>query len=137
LIFNGSDAMNQTAVEKLGERFLSAWNSQNVESVVACYTDDVVYRDPNTKGEIRGAEALRRYLVKLFGAWTMHWSTREGFPIAGQEGAAFLWHATFRRPDGDRTVEADGMDLVLLRGDKIRRNEVYFDRAVLKELLVA
>jgi len=128
--------MNQNEVDTLAERFLQAWNSQDVESVVACYTNDLVYRDPNTRGEVRGSDAMRRYLRKLFAGWTMHWSTREGFPLAGQEGAAFLWHATFRRPDGDRTVEAEGMDLVLVRGDKIARNEVYLDRAVLNDLLM-
>jgi hypothetical protein len=29
------------------------------------------------------------------------------------------------------------MDLVVMEGDKVKRNEVYFDRAVLAELLVA
>ena len=32
-------------------------------------------------------------------------------------------------------IEADGMDLVVLRGDRLVRNEVYFDRAVLAPLL--
>lgn len=30
---------------------------------------------------------------------------------------------------------ADGMDLVVIDGDRIKRNEVYFDRAVLAPLL--
>ena len=32
-------------------------------------------------------------------------------------------------------VEADGMDLVLMEGDLIKRNEVYFDRAALASLI--
>jgi hypothetical protein len=32
-------------------------------------------------------------------------------------------------------VEADGMDLVLMDGELVKRNEVYFDRAVLAPLL--
>ena len=35
----------------------------------------------------------------------------------------------------DRVVEVDGMDFVLLEGDKIKRNDVYFDRAVMAPLL--
>ncbi|MBI2895947.1 MAG: nuclear transport factor 2 family protein [Deltaproteobacteria bacterium] len=127
--------MTQSELVAFAERFLSAWNSQDVERVVACYTDDVVYRDPNTRGEVRGADAMRRYLTKLFASWTMHWSLREGHPLAGTEGAAVLWHAVFRRPNDDRAVEADGMDLVLVRGDRISRNEVWFDRAVLAPFL--
>ena len=129
--------MTQAELTRMAERFLSAWNTQDVERVVACYTDQVVYVDPNTRGEVRGADAMRRYLGKLFSAWKMHWALREGFPLADQNGAAVLWHATFRRADGKETVEADGMDLVVLSGDRIARNEVYFDRAILAPLLAS
>jgi ketosteroid isomerase-like protein len=118
----------------LATRFLAAWNAQDLEEVVACYTDDVVYRDPNTRGAVRGADGLRRYLRKLFASWTMKWSVREVHPIAGREGCALLWRATFQRSGGGETVEAEGMDLVLLRGDRIERNEVFFDRVVLAPL---
>ena len=49
---------------------------------------------------------------------------------SGENGRAVLWHVTFQKPEGGQIVEADGMDLVLLDGDRIARNEVYFDRAV-------
>lgn len=126
---------SQSQVTAIAERFLDAWNSQDVEAVVACYTDDLVYRDPNTRGAVESAEAMRRYLRKLFGRWEMHWSLRELFPLTNVDGAAVLWHASFRKPGGEQTIEADGMDLVLLDGDRIKRNEVYFDRAALAPLI--
>ena len=119
----------------MSERLLDAWNRQDVEATVACYTDDLVYVDPNTRGVVEGADAMRRYLGKLFGAWQMHWSLREVFPLADVDGSATLWHASFRKPGGELTVEADGMDLVILDGDRVKRNEVYFDRAVLAPLI--
>lgn len=129
--------MSQTELVAFAEHFLAAWNSQDVSRVVACYTEDVAYRDPNTRGEVRGADALRRYLTKLFAGWTMHWTLRSGFPLKDREGAAVLWHATFRKVGGgERMVEADGMDLVLLAGNRIERNEVYFDRAILAPLIM-
>ena len=128
--------MNADKMKQLTERFLEAWNSQDVERVLACYTPDLRYRDPNTDGEVRGAEAMRRYLTRLFGAWTMRWSMREAYPLDGASGGAFLWHASIRRADATAGVELDGMDLVLLDGDRIRRNDVYFDRAVLAALLL-
>lgn len=127
--------MTDKHFSELVARFLDAWNTQDVEAVASCYTDDVVFRDPNTRGSVIGGEALRRYLRKLFANWRMTWATREIFPFEGTDGAAFLWHATFQKPSGDLVIEADGMDLVILRGDKIARNEVYFDRAVLAPLL--
>ena len=33
-------------------------------------------------------------------------------------------------------IEADGMDLAVLRGERLARNDVYFDRAVLAPLLM-
>jgi nuclear transport factor 2 (NTF2) superfamily protein len=50
----------------LAERLLEAWNSQDVDQVLDCYTADVRYRDPNTRGFVEGGEQLRRYLTKLF-----------------------------------------------------------------------
>ncbi len=119
--------------QELAERFLGAWNAQDVDKVVGCYTADLKYRDPNTRGDVEGEAAMRKYLTKLFGKWRMTWTHRESFPLAGagEEGYAVLWHARFQKPEGGLVVEADGMDLVVMRGDRIARNEVYFDRAVL------
>lgn len=128
--------MADTKLSKLATRFIDAWNSQDVDQVLACYTDDVSYWDPGTRGEgIQGQDALRRYLSRLFDAWKMHWSLREVYALQEGEGAAVLWRATLQKASGGAAVEVNGMDLVLLAGDRIRRNDVYFDRAVLAPLL--
>ena len=123
--------------EQIARQVLDAWNTHDVERVVAFYTPDLVYRDPNTLGEVRGADAFRRYLRKLFGAWRMHWSVREVFPLEGMSGAAILWHATLTPVGGETTVEVDGMDLAVLDGERLKRNEVYFDRAALASLFTS
>jgi ketosteroid isomerase-like protein len=117
--------------DRLVTRFLDAWTSQDVERVLDCYTDDVRYRDPNTRGEVQGREAMRRYLTRLFSEWQMTWAAKETFDLATDDGVALLWRATFRRNGQDAVVEIDGMDLAVLRGDRVARNEVYFDRASL------
>jgi ketosteroid isomerase-like protein len=128
--------MRQSELEPFSRRFLDAWNSQDVDEVVGVYTDDVVYLDPNTRGEVSGANALRRYLSKLFEAWEMTWAFREGYVAEEDENVAFVgWHATLRRAGGEQEVEVDGLDLVIVEGDRIKRNEVYFDRAALAPLL--
>lgn len=128
--------MDEPKLLALANEFLAAWNTQDVDRVLATYTDDVRYRDPNTRGDVEGQDALRRYLTKLFAGWKMHWSLRQAFLFQGGEGAAVLWRASFRRPGGGGTeVVIDGMDLVVVRGDRLARNEVYFDRAALAPLL--
>jgi ketosteroid isomerase-like protein len=130
--------MDHARAVEVAERLLDAWNSQDVETVVDCYTEDVRYLDPNTRGYVEGREALRSYLTKLFGAWEMHWSLREAFPLRGEDGAAVLWSANLRRAGEEADVEVGGMDLALVaEGDRLSRNEVYFDRARLAALMAA
>ena len=132
--------MNERSAQlhRFADEFLGAWNTQDVERVVGCYTPDLLYRDPNTRGSVEGADAFRSYLTKLFDRWTMTWRLRELFPLE-EHGAAVLWRAGLAPAGspGVAPIEVDGMDLVVLDGALIARNEVYFDRAALAELLSA
>ena len=71
---------------------------------------------------------MRRYLRKLFDAWQMQWFLKEAHPLQQRNGAAILWRATFQKKGNGRVIEAEGMDLIVFEGDRIKRNEVYFDR---------
>ncbi len=122
-------------LEAVADRVLDAWNTQDVEAVVACYTDDLVYLDPNLDEPIRGGDAMRRYLTKLFDQWRMTWRAIEILPLGDDDGAAVRWDATLTPAGGGETVEATGLDLVILEDDRVARNEVFFDRAVLAPLL--
>jgi uncharacterized protein (TIGR02246 family) len=123
--------ISSDTVLDLSRKVLGAWNEQDVEAVVQCYTEDCTYLDPNTRGPVEGRDALRRYLASLFAKWTMTWTLKEFHSFGREDGGAFLWRATLTPAEGGRTVEIDGMDLVLLEGDRLRRNEVYFDRMAL------
>jgi ketosteroid isomerase-like protein len=127
--------MDRTQFQKIIEQFLSAWNSQDIERLIACFTDDFIYCDPNTRGEISNKDALRRFFKKLFGNWQMEWSLRDVYLFSDKEGGVLFWHAKFRKTDQERTVEANGVDLVLVRNNLIERSETYFDRSVLTPLL--
>jgi len=116
---------------RLSEKILAAWNTQDVDRVLSVYTEDCVYQDPNTRGPVVGHDALRRYLARLFQGWKMHWSVREFFPFSDEEGGAFLWHAELAPASGGKTAEIDGMDLAIVRGQRLCRNEVYLDRTAL------
>jgi nuclear transport factor 2 (NTF2) superfamily protein len=129
--------MDRETMLTLAEKFLAAWNTQEVDRVLSCYTADLEYRDPNTRGAVRGTEAMRRYLTKLFGRWQMRWVLREAHLFDDRQGCAVLWQATFRQPASDTTIAIDGIDFVAVRGNRIARNEVCFDRALLAPLLAA
>jgi hypothetical protein len=123
--------MADTDYERIAREVLDAWNTQDPDRVVARYTPDLVYRDPNTRGDVRGADAFRRYLTKLFASWQMRWSAREVFPLRDIGGAAILWRASLTPVGGDVAIEVEGMDFVELEGERIKRNEVCFDRMAL------
>ena len=123
--------MKSEEATKLTEKFISAWNDQDVDKVLSCYTEDCIYLDPNTQGAVSGHEALRKYLSRLFKEWKMHWSIREFFLFSDQNGGTFLWHALLTPAGGGKTFEIDGMDLVIIRKERMCRNEVYFDRMAL------
>ncbi len=123
--------MNDKETLALAETVLGAWNEQDVEGVVSCYTPDCIYLDPNTHGPLTGRDAFRAYLTRLFEQWRMHWSLREFFPFGDGSGGAFLWRAQLTPAAGGETVEIEGMDLVVLSGRQLARNEVYFDRMAL------
>jgi len=127
--------MADKQIQKLSENFIAAWNTQEVDKVASCYSENLFYTDPNIRGEITDQPALRRYLAKLFAAWKMHWTLKDVQVFRDMDGAAARWHATWQSAGGGKTVEADGMDFIAFKGDKILRNEVYFDRMVIADLL--
>ena len=55
--------MERETMLGLADEFLGAWTAQDVDRVLDCYTDDLLYSDPNTRGAVRGREAMRRYLT--------------------------------------------------------------------------
>ena len=100
--------MDIDELQAISSPLIEAWNDQDVERVVACYTDDLIYVDPNTRGAVGGPDAFSRYLTRLFSRWQMHWSVKETFPLADTDGAAGLWRASFRVPGGERRGRRHG-----------------------------
>jgi len=122
-------------LRRLADHVLSTWNTQDIERVLDCYTDDLLYLDPNVNRPVVGREAMRVYLSKLFGRWTQHWEPEELFPLEGTDGVAIRWAGKLAPAGEARSVDIAGIDLVLLEGDLIARNEVFFDRSPLAALM--
>jgi ketosteroid isomerase-like protein len=127
--------MDKKEILELVNRYLGAWNKQVVEEVLDTYTDDVIYRDPNVLGVVTGRDNLRRHITRLFATWKMHWTLREAHPFEDGNGFSVLWRASFALKGGGRKVEIDGLDLVTVVDGLIDRNEVFFDRAALVQLM--
>ena len=116
---------------RFAAEWLPAWTGNDPERLAGFYSEDAFYLDPGVPGGLTGRPALLEYFRRLLAAnprW--EWSQVEGIPMAG--GFLNKWLA--RIPVGPTTLELVGVCLVQLDGaGKIRRNEVYFDRARLLE----
>src|SRR2546426_9601825 len=127
----GFMAADATRLRQLADHVFSTWNTQDVEQVLACYVDDLVYVDPNTQKPVVGRDAMRAYLTKLFGRWSMTWEAGDLFPLDGTDGVTIRWTGSLTPAGGSRFVDVSGLGLVILEGDLVKRNEVYFDRSPL------
>lgn len=115
------------------DRWLPAWTGNKPEELIEFYADEAFYLDPGTPEGVVGKPALLEYFRKLLARnpdW--EWTHVEGIPM--EDGFLNRWHAHI--PVGQTAAEIAGVCLVQLDDDgKIYRNEVYFDRSMLLELI--
>jgi hypothetical protein len=111
------------AIEAHNARWLQAWTDKDVEGLVAFYSPDVVYRDPQVPDGLVGREALGAYLTQLFAA-TPPMTYEPDEVWATEQGWCGRWVCAVPGPDGS-TAWLRGFDLVVLDGDEIALNEVY------------
>lgn len=110
-------------IERFNTDWLRAWSEKDVERLLGFYAEDTRYIDGQVPAGLRGHDALRGYLVRLFGATPpMRYDPDEVWPVPG--GYCGRWICTIDAPDGTRRW-LRGFDLVLLDGDRIALNEVY------------
>jgi uncharacterized protein (TIGR02246 family) len=57
-----------TEVQAALQSFMDTWERADVESMVAAFTPDAVIYDPTPPGEVRGAAAIRSFLIDFFEA---------------------------------------------------------------------
>lgn len=112
---------------QFAERWLPAWTGNRPEALAEFYSEDAFYLDPGVPQGVSGKHALLAYFRKLLAHnpdWA--WTQVEGIPM--EDGFLNKWRA--RIPVGESTLEIVGVCFVQLDASgKIRRNEVYFDRA--------
>ena len=110
------------SIERFNADWLDAWTAKDVERLLDFYTDDVVYKDPQTAAGVVGRDALRAYLTQLFGATPpMRYVADETWPIPG--GYCGRWICTMG--ENGEVGRIRGFDLCILRGERIALNEVY------------
>ena len=77
-------ALDSESIERAAhDACVSAINSNDVDTLLADLTDDIVYQSPG-EPEIVGKAAVRKWLAEYFGATRTHWEkTSIGFVVNG------------------------------------------------------
>lgn len=107
--------------------YAQAWNSADVDTVLALFTDNVRYRDAATAGEVAGRDAMQRYCRKLFKAWHVHYEVKYAHAFADRDGFAVAWIAQAQQAGSDISATLEGVDMVFYRAGLIERVESYYD----------
>ncbi|WP_052665843.1 nuclear transport factor 2 family protein [Nitriliruptor alkaliphilus] len=126
--------MSDEEVFAATRRCIDAWHTLDVATTLASYTEDVVYRDPKTRGFIVGHDQLGRYLDVFFRVWDMRFHIIDERRLAGQNGQLCMWdvEATHRRTGRSTTIS--GMDLCLVEDGRLSRDEAFMDTLPLETL---
>src|SRR4051812_34780315 len=106
------------------DRHDAGWNAQDLDAVMATYTDDVVFQN-HTAGEppTEGAAAVRAHLAGIFSRWPDLRFTRRRLYVS-ELVCVSEWTAQATTADG-RAIEWDGVDIFPLRRGLIARKDVY------------
>jgi hypothetical protein len=120
--------MDREDALRLCERWLPLWTGNRPDALIEVYAENVIYRDPARSEGISGKPALLAYFRKLLAAFPdWIWRLDDVFPI--DDGFTLRWKAEI--PAKGTVIHETGLDLVLVEGGLITRNEVYFDRSAL------
>ena len=120
--------MDQEQALRLCDHWLPLWTGNRPDELIEVYAEDVFYRDPARPEGVQGKAALLEYLRKLLAVYPdWVWRADAVFPIEG--GFTLRWKAEI--PVRGKVIHETGLDLVLVAGGLVTRNEVYFDRSAL------
>ncbi len=131
-----SDADGIEALTEAIEHYNEAWNTQDLDAIVAMHAPGMVFAN-HTAGETAEGEAVRDHIARIFEAWPdMKFETRRLYVREGvvtQEWTATATHTqTMRRgdleaPPSGRIVSWDGIDVIPFENGLIKRKDVYSD----------
>jgi predicted ester cyclase len=114
-------------------RFESAFNRQDVEALVACFTEGGTYTD-TFFGAHTGHPALRKMFERMFHegrdyAWRMDVVVEDAQHAAAEWSFSYVATDAVPRSAG-RRVHFRGMSLFVLAGDRIADYREHFDEGV-------
>jgi len=122
-----------TKLEKMYRNLYEAWNTHDIEKILAYLTDDIAYEDMVAARVMHGKAELRIFIMETFTAFPDFKLDLESFFASGDWiGAEWVMSGTFKgeafglKPTG-KSFSVRGASITELRGDKVKRNTDYYD----------
>jgi steroid delta-isomerase-like uncharacterized protein len=124
-------------LEKTIAAYGDAWNSHDIEAILALHTEDSVFENHTSGGKAVGKGAIRELLKGIFAAFPdMRFDARRTYVRDGlvtQEWTAtatlalpYTKGSTTVQPTG-RKVSWNGVDVIPFAGNLVARKDVYVD----------
>ena len=139
----GNGMPGPSAMRDLAVRWLDAWNNHDVDTMVACTTEDIVMDDPTALGLVaRGQDEFRSFCGDFIESFPDIHFEIPNRPCIGvdEPRMAVQWRmsGTFMRDftapaatvplaATGRSFAIDGLDLYEFRGDRICSWRLYYD----------
>ena len=128
---------NEHPLEKVIAAYCAAWNSHDIEAILAMHTDDSVFENHTSGGKGMGKAAIREILKGVFSAFPdIRFDARRTYVRDGlvtQEWTAtgtlaipFTRGATTVQPTGVK-ISWNGVDVIPFAGTLVARKDVYVD----------
>ena len=126
-------------INQATERRFKAYESGDLAQVLDAYTEDAVYWDTKAKSGMKGTVELTRYFSEFLSRFHTRFAILEEHRLEGQDAAIVLWECAVRRRMAGGVLSHDlvmqrGMNLCVVEGDRISRDESYTDLASLDVL---
>jgi RNA polymerase sigma-70 factor, ECF subfamily len=119
-------ALGDEGMREVVDRYVDAWDRQDIDDVVAMLTEDATFSMPPLDSWYRGSEDLAGFLAT--GPLTGEWRWRPVFTMAsGQPALAFYcWR------EEDQAYVPFALNVLTLRGDKISDVTAFITRSTAK-----
>jgi ketosteroid isomerase-like protein len=116
--------MSKEVADGFVEALRKLEEEEDVESLVEIHTEDCEVSNVSVRGNFRGHEGLREFWMSYRSTFgEMKSEFRNVF--ATEEGAALEW--TTQGTSNGESFSYDGVSILEIEGDKVRRFMAYFD----------
>jgi ketosteroid isomerase-like protein len=122
--------MSREQIEQI-EQIYSAFNRGDFDSVLESWDDDTEFVAPEDMPEqssFRGPRGYRQFLASMLDVFEEFRSEPERIIEVGEEKYLVFVTERFRRKADATAVEAHNFVLFTMRGEKLRRLQVFLDR---------